>query len=102
MPVRSCITGMSSALRCAGCNRNSIPISVTRSSETFWWKSNTGKSRCSRGQMEAITYPGLGDEIFRIGRVLFDLLAQLIDEHPQILYLIAIVRPPNRLQQLRV
>src|SRR2546429_2389531 len=102
MPDRSCIIATSSALRSGECNRNSNPTSVMRSSETFWKKSNTGKSLCLPGQMEAITYPRLGNEIFWIGWVLLDFLAQLIDEHSQILHFISIVWSPHRLQQFRM
>src|ERR1700735_1526137 len=49
---------------------------------------------------ELVAHAGLGQDIARLGRLRLDLFAQLIDEHPQIHDLVAIVRPPYGLQQL--
>ena len=51
---------------------------------------------------EAVPDPWLRDDELRFCGVRFDLLAQVVDENPQIIALIAIVGPPDRLQQVPV
>src|ERR1035441_3726125 len=49
---------------------------------------------------EAVAYPGLGEDVFRLGGVGLDLFAQLVDEDAQVLGLVAVVRTPHGLQEL--
>jgi len=52
--------------------------------------------------MEAVADPGLGEQVLRSRRILLDLFSQLIHEYAQVLDLVAVIRPPDRLQQLRM
>src|ERR1035441_2195184 len=49
-------------------------------------------------QLEPVTESGFGEDISGSCGVLLDLLAKLVNDDVQVLYLIAIIRPPNRLE----
>src|SRR6202000_267105 len=51
---------------------------------------------------EAIAYIDVGKQIGGIGRIVFDLLAQLANEGAQVLDLFAAIGAPDRRQQTRV
>src|ERR1019366_10641360 len=51
------------------------------------------------GKIKPVANPRLGEEAGGMGGVRFDLLAKLIDEHAEILYLPAIIRPPHGLKK---
>src|SRR5947208_1354700 len=55
--------------------------------------------RPSSVRIESISYPGLGDEIPRVGRIRLELLAQLTEEDAQVLRLLLRGLSPYRLQQ---
>src|SRR5271154_5150660 len=57
---------------------------------------------CIASQDKPVAYPGLGQNIFWPRRLRLDFLSELIHRHPQILRLVAVIRPPNRLQQTAV
>src|ERR1700736_2960764 len=52
--------------------------------------------------LEAIADPGLGQNIFRVGGIRFDLLAQLVDDHTEVFGLFAVVGAPDRLEEAPV
>src|SRR3954471_13162574 len=54
------------------------------------------------GEGEAVSDPRLGDEVHRSGWHRLELLSQLGDHYAQIIHLIAVVWPPDCLQQLAV
>src|SRR5262245_21026264 len=51
-------------------------------------------------RIESISDPGLRHEVARICRVIFQLLSQLADEHPQIFGMVLRRLAPHRLEQL--
>ena len=53
-------------------------------------------------QMETVTEPRFGDDVTGMGRVHFNLFAQLIDYHVQVLNFVAIVGPPDSLEEPRM
>ena len=59
-------------------------------SETFWLLLS----------LQAITDPKLGQNMLRARRVVFKLLAQTADEHPEVLNLLGVRRPPDLPQQM--
>jgi len=65
---------------------------------------DVGEASCAliRRQLQAITDPKLGQDVRRARRVRFELLPEAPDEHPEILHLIAVRRPPNLAQQMPV
>src|ERR1035441_10429999 len=54
---------------------------------------------CLVRHVELISDARLSQDVTRLGGLRFDLLAELIDKHPQIDDLVAVVRSPHRLQQ---
>ena len=56
---------------------------------------------CRRGR-EPIAYPWFRQDVFRLGGIRLDLLAQLVNKNPQILGLIAVIGSPHGLQQFAV
>ena len=50
------------------------------------------------GQLEPVAEPGFGEDISGFGGISLDLLAKLIDDDVQVLHLVAIIWPPNRLE----
>ena len=50
-------------------------------------------------QSQAVTYPGLSNQVFGIVRQSFDFLAQPVDEHAQVLLLFSGIGPPDLPQQ---
>src|SRR5437868_14530954 len=101
MPAQRCITATSLASRFVECSSSSNRESAMKSCTRFWKRSSTGRSPHSLREMEAVTHPRLRKQIFGTGGVLLDFLSKLIDEYSQILHLVAVIRPPYRLQQLR-
>lgn len=53
-------------------------------------------------QVEAVTGPRFGNEVFGFGRIRLDLLAQLIYENGEVLNLVSILGAPNHLKELPV
>jgi hypothetical protein len=52
--------------------------------------------------VKAISDPWLGEDILGIIRVQLDLLPQILDEYAKVVDLVAVIRPPDRLQKLAV
>src|ERR1700722_15770090 len=58
-----------------------------------------GGGRCFfRRRFKPIPHPRLSVDVTGVVRVPLELLAQLVDKNTQIFRLVAIIRPPNRLQ----
>src|SRR5436190_2920858 len=102
MPAQRCITATSLAWRFAECSSSSNRESAIKSCTIFWKRSSTGRSPHSLGEMEAVTHPRFRKQIFGARGVLLNFLSKLIDEYSQILHLVAVIRAPHRLQQLRM
>src|SRR5580704_9187833 len=49
-------------------------------------------------QLESVAESGFGQDICGFCRILLDLLSKLIDDDVQVFHLVAIIWPPNRLQ----
>lgn len=51
------------------------------------------------GRLETITDPGFGQDEFGLGRILFNFLAQLIDDYSKILGFLSVFGSPNNLKK---
>src|SRR5947207_15723317 len=56
--------------------------------------------RSTLGGFEPVAHAGLGEEVAGHGRVGLQLAADPGDEHPQVISLLAVLRPPHLLQEL--
>src|SRR5581483_2714986 len=52
-----------------------------------------------RSSVEAIADPGLRGNVLRMLRIRFDLFSKVLDKDPKVIHLIAVIGPPDRLQQ---
>ena len=53
-------------------------------------------------QFEPVPDPGLRQQKFRVGGILFDLFSQLIDEHPKVFDFFSVVGSPHGLEEFHV
>src|SRR3981081_1181924 len=51
-------------------------------------------------QVQTVADPRFGQEVRGAGRLRFDLLSQLVDDHTKVVNLVSVVRAPDRLQKL--
>ena len=59
--------------------------------------------RCwGAGGLEVVAHPGFGENIFRLGRVGFDLFAELVDDNAEVFGFFAVVGTPDGLQEATV
>src|SRR5262245_50011103 len=56
----------------------------------------------SYSELQAVSDPRLGEQMDRLGGVRLDFFSKLVDEDAKVVDLIAVVGPPDRLQQLAV
>src|SRR5689334_6925885 len=100
MRARSCTIAMWSASRSGECESSFNPRSGRKWFRTFWKRLSTGRCLHLPRQTETVTHPRFRKQVLGVGWILFDLLPKLIDEHPEVLHLVAVVGSPHRLQQL--
>src|SRR5881296_1468404 len=86
------------------CRRGSIATSVAPKRSTACQQTTSPPQRRLNGSLEvvgteAIAHAGLRHEVFGILRVAFDLPAQPGDVDVQVVRFVAIVRPPDLLQE---